>query len=114
MQVPTQDQMMGQLRVIIPALGTIVSALGVSAVDVSNFTQIAMTAVGPISYLVIATWSMVANSRQSIMLSAAKSVAPGIPAPQIVLPAEEIELAQKLPDNVTTTDVSKVVKNGTS
>ena len=109
MPVPTQDQMMGQLRIIIPALGTIVTAVGVSAVSVTNWTGIAMASVGPIAYVITAIWSLAANSRASILASAAKPVAPGVAAPQIVLPKEEAETAATLPGNVNTTADVKVV-----
>lgn len=109
MATPTQDQVMGQLRVIIPALGTIVSAIGVSSTQVNYWVGIAMAAVGPISYVAVAIWSLIANSRASIMASAAKPVAPGVPAPQIVLPVQEADLAQTLPSNVNTTETKKVV-----
>lgn len=100
--VPSQDQVMAQLRLIIPALGTIVSAFGIASSDkVGPIVASLMTAVGPIAYLIVAIWSLVANSRQSIMTAAAKPVAPGVPAPQIVLPLQEAELAAKLPSNVT-------------
>ncbi len=107
--VPSQDQLMGQLRVIIPALGTIVTAVGVSSTSVNNLTQIALASVGPISYLIVAVWSLIANSRASIMAAAAKPAAPGVAAPQIVLPPEEADLAQKLPFNVNTTETVKVI-----
>lgn len=110
MAVPTQDQIMGQLRTIIPALGTIVSAIGwVSSDRVGATVSALLTAVGPISYLVAAAWSFVANSRASIMASAAKPVAPGVAAPQIVLPPQEAGLAQSLPNNVNTSETVKVV-----
>jgi hypothetical protein len=110
MKVPTQDQVMGQLRTIIPAIGTIISALGVANSDKVGGTVAALlTAVGPISYLITAVWSFIANSRASIMAAAAKPVAPGIPAPQIVLPPQETALAGKLPSNVNTTADVKVV-----
>jgi hypothetical protein len=109
MAVPTQDQIMGQLRVIIPALGTIVSAIGINSVQVNYWVGIAMAAVGPIAYIAVALWSLVANSRASIMASAAQPVAPGVPPPQIVLPVQEAALAQTLPNNVNTTETKKVV-----
>ena len=109
MTVITADQVAGQLRVIIPALGTIISAIGVSSATVGSYTSIAMTAVGPISYVIVAIWSFIANSRKSILLAAAKPAAPGLPAPQIVLPLQEAALAQALPANVNTTQTVKVV-----
>jgi hypothetical protein len=107
--VPSQDQVMGQLRVIIPPLGTIISAFGVSGATTNQYVDLAMSMVGPLSYLIVAIWSLVANSRSSIMLAAAKPAEPGLPAPQIVLPKEEADLAQKLPVNVTTTETHQVV-----
>ena len=107
--VPSQDQVMGQLRVVIPALGTIVSAFGVSGATTNQYVDLALATVGPVAYLVVAIWSLIANSRKSIMASAAKPAAPGTPPPQIVLPLAEADLAQKLPSNVNTTADVKVV-----
>ena len=108
--VPSQDQVMGQLRVIIPAIGAIVSATGLYSVDKTGaLVATLLTAVGPISYFVCAVWSLVANSRKSIITSAAKPVEAGVPAPQIILPKEEAALAQVLPSNVNTTNDVKVV-----
>src|ERR1700761_2269358 len=101
MNVPTQDQLMGQLRLIIPALGTIISAFGVSGATANSITNFLLTMVGPIAYVLVSMWSLLANSRESIMKAAAKPVAPGAPAPQIILPPQEAALAEKLPDNVT-------------
>jgi hypothetical protein len=107
--VPSQDQVMAQLRIIIPALGAIVSALGVSGATANQYTDLALSLVGPIAYLVVSIWSLIANSRKSIMLAAAKPAEPGLAAPQIILPKEEADLAQKLPANVTTTETHQVV-----
>lgn len=107
--VPSQDQITGQLRTIIPALGTIVSALGVSGATANHYVDIALAMVGPVSYVVAALWQLVADSRASIMKAAAKPAAPGLDPPQIVLPKEEAALAQALPDNVNTTQTKKVV-----
>ena len=101
MAAPSQDQLVAQLRLIIPAIGTIVSAVGVSSVSVDHWTGILLASVGPSAYVATAIWSLYANSRASIMASAAKPVAPGVPAPQIILPHEEKELAEALPANVT-------------
>lgn len=101
MALPTQDQVTGQLRVIIPALGTIVSAFGVNGATANHYVDLALSMVGPIAYLIVAIWSLIANSRSSIMAAAAKPVAPGIAPPQIILPQEEATLAAKLPHNVT-------------
>jgi hypothetical protein len=100
--IPSQDQVMGQLRIIIPALGTVVTAFGVTSAQAGSWTQIGLSMVGPISYVVVAVWSLIANSRASIIASAAKPVDANTPPPQIILPKQEAELAAKLPDNVTT------------
>ena len=99
--VPSQDQVMGQLRVIIPALGTIATAFGVSSAEAGSYTQILLTSIGPISYVIVAVWSLIANSRKSIMKAASKPVDANTPPPQIVLPQEEAKLAETLPNNVT-------------
>lgn len=106
---PTQDQVMGQLRIIIPSLGTLVTAFGVTTAQADSWEKIALASVGPISYIVVAIWSLIANSRKSIMASAAKPVNGTTPAPQIILPVEEAALAQTLPANVVTTNDVKVV-----
>src|SRR6266849_1893978 len=107
--IPSQDQVMGQLRIIIPALGTIVTAFGVTSTQAGSWTQIGLSMVGPISYLIVAIWSLAANSRESIMKAAAKPVDSNTPAPQIILPKEEAALAQALPANVVTNATVTVV-----
>ena len=107
--IPSQDQVMGQLRIIIPALGTIVTAFGISSAQAGSWTQLALGIVGPMSYVIVAIWSLIANSRASIMAAAAKPATPGAEKPQIVLPASEAELAKTLPANVNTTADVKVV-----
>jgi hypothetical protein len=100
MVVPTQDQVIAQIRLVIPAIGVIVSAFGVSSTSVSSYEQTILVAAGPIAYGITVIWSFYANSRASIMASAAKPVAPGVPPPQIILPHEEADLAEALPPNV--------------
>jgi len=108
--VPSQDQIMGQLRILIPAVGSIVSVLGIYSADKTGaLVASLLTAVGPISYVIGAGWSLYANTRKSIMLAASKPLDSNTPAPQIVLPKEEAALAQTLPTNVNTTNDVKVV-----
>jgi hypothetical protein len=107
--VPTEDQMMGQLRTIIPPIGTIITVLGVPAAQAGSWVQLALGAVGPISYVIVAVWSYIANSRSSIMTAASKPGGPNMAAPQIVLPIQETALAASLPSNVNTTETKKVV-----
>lgn len=67
--VPSQDQVMAQLRIVIPALGTIVTAVGVSSTSVNNLTQIALASVGPISYVVCGIWSIIVNTQKAKVLA---------------------------------------------
>lgn len=107
---PSQDQVVAQIRLLIPIIGTLVSSAGfVSADKMGPIVSSLLLAVGPISYLATAIWSLYANSRKSIMTSAAKPVDANTPAPQIVLPVQEAVLAQSLPANVNTTETKKVV-----
>jgi hypothetical protein len=99
--VPSQDQVMAQLRILIPALATAATAFGVSSTEAGSYAQIALACLAPISYVVVAIWSIMANSRAAIMAKAAKPVEPGAPPPQIILPAQEKALADALPANVT-------------
>jgi len=99
--IPSQDQVMGQLRILIPALATVATALGVSNTAAGSYEQMAMALIAPIAYFITLIWGLIADSRHSIMLAASKPVVPGAPVPQIVLPKQEAALADKLPDNVT-------------
>jgi hypothetical protein len=99
--IPSQDQVTAQLRILIPTLATAATAFGVSQTDAGSYAQWAMASIAPISYVIVAIWTAVANTRAAIMAKAAKSVAPGVPAPTITLPKEETALADKLPSNVT-------------
>lgn len=104
---PSQDQVMGQLRIIIPALGTMATAFGISSAEAGSYTQMALASVGPISYVVVAIWSLIANSRASIMKAAAKPVDANTPPPKIILPVQEAALADTLPANVTAAPLTK-------
>jgi hypothetical protein len=92
---------MGQLRILIPALATVATALGINATATGSYEQMAMASIAPIAYFITSIWSLVANSRHSIMLSASKPVEAGAPVPLITLPRQEKALADQLPLNVT-------------
>lgn len=99
---PSVDQIVAQLRILIPVVGTLVSALGWATADhVGPVVSNLLLAIGPISYVVSSVWSLYANSRASILASAAKPVTPGAEPPQIQLPLSEKKLADSLPSNVT-------------
>lgn len=103
----SQDQVMGQLRILIPAIGGLVSLLGWANADhVNAIVAQIMIALGPLSVVAASVWSLFANTRQSIMTSASKPIDANTPAPQIILPKEEADLAQKLPENVQAADLS--------
>jgi hypothetical protein len=104
--IPSADQIQAQLRIAIPALGTLVTALGAPAAEASSWTQTALLMVAPISYLVVAVWTGFANTREAYMRKASKPVAEGVPAPKIILPPQEKALADKLPDNVISARVA--------
>jgi len=84
LSVPSQDQVMGQLRAIIPAVGTIVSALGIYNVDKTGALVAGLlTAVGPLSYLITAIWSGIAHL-QSNQIAAVAALATGPASPTAV------------------------------
>jgi hypothetical protein len=103
---PSQEQVTAQLRIIIPALGTIVTAFGISQTQSNLYTQMILDSVGPISYLICGIWSLIANTRQSIIAKAAKPADANTPAPQIILPPQEAHIADALPANVTSSAVA--------
>ena len=106
---PSQDQLAGQLRQLITAIGAVATTLGASSISTEHWVNIALLLVGPVIVIGGLILSLIANTRKSIMKAAAKPAAPGVPPPQIVLPKAEADLAQALPDNVNTTETKKVV-----
>lgn len=104
----TEDQFTAQVRLLLPVLGILLTLCGVKESTSNVILNIVMTCAGPGFMLAGSLWSLAANTRKSIMLSAAKPVNGG-PPPQIVLPKEEAELAKVLPANVTTAAESIVV-----
>ncbi len=105
----TTDQIMALLRQVMPIVGTMLTVFGLSSATANNIVNLVMTGAGPTITLAGIIWSFIANTRASIMAAAAKPVAPGVPAPQIVLPPQEAALAQTLPANVNTTETVQVV-----
>ncbi len=105
----TNDQIMAMLRQFMPIIGTMLTVFGLSSATANNFVNLVMSGAGPALTLFSLIWSFLANTRASIVASAAQPVAPGVPAPLIVLPVQEAELAQSLPANVQTSATQKVV-----
>ena len=66
MAIPSQEQVMGQLRILIPALGTIATAFGMTQAEAGSYTQIALTLIGPIAYLICLVWSLVRIPHSSL------------------------------------------------
>lgn len=81
--VPSQDQVMAQLRIVIPALGTIVSAFGVNGATANHYVDLSLSMVGPISYLVIVVWSLIANT-QANKIKSVQAIATGLASPAAV------------------------------
>ena len=98
----TQDQLMGLLRQLAPIFGTLLTVFGVKSATANALVDMIMTIAGPIMLVGSAIWAFIANSRASIMTSAAKPATPGAAAPEIILPKSEKALADSLPSNVTT------------
>jgi len=105
----TTDQIMALLRQVMPIVGTMLTVFGLSSATANNIVNLVMTGAGPTITLAGIIWSFIANTRASIMAAAAKPVAPGVPAPMIVLPPQEAALAQALPANVNTSQTVSVV-----
>ena len=93
--IPTQEQVMAQLRILIPCICTALTAFGISNTQAGSYAQIATAMIAPLSIIIVGIWSVVANTRKAIIAKAAK------PGTQIVLPKEESKIADALPANVT-------------
>lgn len=97
--VPSTDQVKSQLLTIVPAVAAILTAYGYAGE--AGMVSTSLLVAGPLSILICSIWSLIDNTREAIMLKASKPVTPDAPKPQIVLPKQEAELADKLPSNVT-------------
>jgi hypothetical protein len=63
--IPSQDQVMAQLRIIIPALGTVITTIGVSSTAVGHWEGLIMASAGPIAYAICGVWSLVVNTQKA-------------------------------------------------
>lgn len=97
--VPSADQVTALLRTYLPALCTILTAYGLTRE--AGWATTAMLVAGPLAVVIVGIWTLVSNTRAAILRKAAKRRDANTPAPQIILPAQESALADKLPDNVT-------------
>lgn len=66
----TSDQIMGLIRQIIPVFAGIAIAFGFSASSVASWSNTALQIAGPALALGGVIWSLVANSKSSIIKSA--------------------------------------------
>ncbi len=97
--VPSTDQIKGQLQILLPAVGAVCTAYG--ATKEAGYATTALLVAGPLSIIIGAAWSLFDRTRESIIRMASRRKDANTPAPQIILPAQESALADKLPDNVT-------------
>ena len=68
----TQDQLMGLIRQLLPVVGGIAVALGWFTADqVGKLMQVILQIAGPVSVVLGAIWSLIANGKVSILTSAA-------------------------------------------
>jgi hypothetical protein len=97
--VPSADQVTAQLRIYLPAVCTLLTAYGLT--KEAGLVTTAELAAGPLALVICGLWSAISNTREAILRKASKAKDASTPAPQIILPAQEKALADKLPDNVT-------------
>jgi hypothetical protein len=71
----TQDQVMALARQLLPILGTLMTVLGFKSATAQATVDLILQIIGPIFVLGSVIWSFIANTRASIMASAAKPVA---------------------------------------
>lgn len=91
----TMDQFVGLVRQLLPFLGGLLIALGVSQTDSSTLIAKVGEVVGPLATVVGVIWSLVANSKKSILKSASS-------IPEVTqIKVTDKELADALPANVT-------------
>jgi hypothetical protein len=103
--IPSNDQIAAQLRLLLPALGAVLTTFGLT--KEAGYATTALLVAGPLSIIIGMIWSLVANTRKAIMSRAAKPKDANTPEPQIILPAQEKALADSLPNNVTSTPMAK-------
>lgn len=97
--IPSAEQIAALLRTYLPALGALMTAYGLT--QEASWVTTAEIVVGPLSIVIVGAWTLISNTREAILRKASKPVAKGEAPPQILLPKIEADLAQKLPDNVT-------------
>ena len=95
MLTPTQDQYMGQLRQLLPVIGAVLTTLGlVTPAEFANWSTVILNIAGPILILGSMGWSYVANSRKSIVQSAAANLPDAAPAEKAAVVAAVADLPE--------------------
>lgn len=93
----THDQWMGIIRQILPMIGGLMVALGWMTTDQMNsLVQVIMQIAGPIVTIAGVIWAAIANSKKSILQSAAQ-----MPEVEKIV-VNDKPLAESLPANVDT------------
>lgn len=94
MLTPTQDQYMGQLRQLLTALGVLATAFGYSPEKISFWTNLILQIAGPIMIGGSLLWSWIANSRKSVMASAAANLPDAAPTEKAAVVAAVADLPE--------------------
>lgn len=95
MLTPTQDQWMGQIRQLLPILGTLLTTLGFVTPEAwAGYTTIILTVAGPIMIACSVVWSWIANSRKSVMASAAANLPDAAPTEKAAVVAAVADLPE--------------------
>ena len=64
----SNEQWMGLMRVVLPALGTLFAALGfIKAADVPTWTDTAMQIIGPSLIAISAVWTVIKNKKANLI-----------------------------------------------
>lgn len=67
----SQDQLLALLRQVLPILGTLLTVFGLSSATATAITNTLMSIAGPLMMIASTIWSLFANSKKSILTSAA-------------------------------------------
>lgn len=96
---PSQDQVVAQLRLLLPALGSMAIMLGIMSPDlVGKWTTLILTAIGPAMIIGGMIWSLIANSKKSIITSVANM--PEVQKIKLEPTVEARQLEAVTPENV--------------
>ena len=101
----SQEQILGQLRQILPVVGTILVSLGVMKPEtVGNLTSTILVIAGPIMIIVSAVWSLIDKTKTSMVAKVdAMAKDPTSPVLGVIMAptAEGKDLAASIPGSTT-------------